>query len=252
MNNKYLASIVQLALFTVSFQSAAFQKNEYNPIVFNFAQLYDFNPVKGNIKELNTFVYNEDETINYQSALKIGRDGCVDSFTMKQKKDEYLNSIANWLSVKREKNKLVGSDANGPVEMEVAENCLIISRTDSNGKLIYQYNNDGIIIGSMSAEPKVQYSENTYNENNLPETIKYYKDNVVFSESIISYGKDITKPFDLQMEIKALGLPILVVDSKCDYDEQNIAHKCNFILTIVSNGKTIKLPKRSITETVFY
>lgn len=54
------------------------------------------------------------------------------------------------------------------------------------------------------------------------------------------------------MEIKALGLPILVVDSKCDYDEQNIAHKCNFILTIVSNGKTIKLPKRSITETVFY
>lgn len=252
MNNKYLVSIIHLALFSVSFQSAAFQKNEYNPVVFNMAQLYDFNPVRGNVKELSTYVYNEDETMNYQSTLKVGRDGCIESFTMKQKKDEYLNSIDNWFSIKREKNKLVGSDANGPVEMVVGENCQIISRTDSNGKLIYQYNDEGIIIGSMNANPRFKYSENTYNSNKLPETIKYYKDNVVFSESIMSYGKDVSKPFDLQMEIKALGLPILFVDSKCDYDKQNIAHKCNFILTIISNGKTITLPKRSVTETVFY
>ncbi|HHR6138341.1 TPA: YnfC family lipoprotein [Providencia alcalifaciens] len=252
MNNKCIVSIIQFALFSASFQSLAFQKDEYNPIVFNFAQLYDFNPVKGNVKELNTMVYNDDETINYQSTLNIGRDGCVDSFSFSQKKDEHLNSIDNWLLVKREKNKLVGSDANGPVEMEVAANCLIVSRADSNDKLIYQYNNDGIIIGSMNAEPRVQYSKNTYNKNKLPETIKYYKDNVVFSETILSYGNDITKPFDLQMEIKALGLPILFVDSKCDYDKQNIAHRCNFILTVVSNGKMMKLPKRSTTEAVFY
>ncbi|SPY77812.1 YnfC family lipoprotein [Providencia rustigianii] len=86
MNNTYLLLAIQLMTFFISFRAIAFQEKEYNPVVFNMAQLYDFNPVRGNIKELKTVVYNEDKSINYQSFLKIGRDGCVDSFTYDQKK----------------------------------------------------------------------------------------------------------------------------------------------------------------------
>ncbi|BBG59142.1 YnfC family lipoprotein [Providencia rustigianii] len=252
MNNTYLLLAIQLMTFFISFRAIAFQEKEYNPVVFNMAQLYDFNPVRGNIKELKTVVYNEDKSINYQSFLKIGRDGCVDSFTYDQKKDEYLNSVHNHLSLKKINNKLVGNDANGPVEMIVGKNCLILSRVDTNGELIYQYNDDGIIIGSQIANPRTQYSENHYNKFKLPDSIIYYKDNIVFSESIITYGKDINKPFDLTMEIKALGQPILFVISICEYNEKNIAHKCDFVLTINANGKNINLLKSSITEATFY
>lgn len=50
------------------------------------AQLYDFNPVKGNVKEIRSVVYNKDKSINYESLLKIGRDGCIDSFALNQKR----------------------------------------------------------------------------------------------------------------------------------------------------------------------
>lgn len=196
------------------------------------AQLYDFNPVKGNVKEIRSVVYNKDKSINYESLLKIGRDGCIDSFALNQKKDEYLSGVHNYLFVERVKNKLVGRD--------------------NNGKLIYRYNKEGIIIGSVLADNKTKFSENNYNEFKLPTTIKYYKDNKVISETIITYGKDITKPFDLLMKIRVLGQTILQVDSKCDYNSQNIAHKCHFELTINENGQDIKLIKDSTTEVSFY
>ncbi|HBO23646.1 MAG TPA: methyltransferase [Providencia sp.] len=252
MGNQYLLPIIQLTIFFISFESLAFQKQEYNPVVFNMAQLYDFNPVKGNVKEVKAVVYNEDNSINYESLLTIGRDGCVESFTLNQKQDEYLSRLNNHLVVKRVKNKLVGTDTSGPIEMTIGNNCMILSRKDINGELIYQYNKDGIIIGSVLADTKEKFSENNYNEFKLPTTIKYYKDNKVISETIMTYGKDMQKPFDFFMEILVLGQVILQVDSKCSYDNQNIAYKCNFVLTLNSEDKNIKLLKNSTTEALFY
>lgn len=230
----------------------AFQEQQYNPVVFNLAQLYDFNPVRGNIKQLNTVVYNDDKTINYESQLKIGRDGCVESFRYNQKKDEYLSGTHNYLSVKKVKNKLIGTDANGPVEMSIGKNCQIVSRKDTNGELVYQYNKYGFITGSVIADTKEKFGENNYNEHQLPTEIKYYKGNNVISETLITYGKDFTKAFDHTMDIRALGQTILLVDSKCDYDRRNIAYQCNFMLTLNTNGKVLKLPKNSTTEAIFY
>ncbi|WP_368919495.1 YnfC family lipoprotein [Providencia vermicola] len=251
MNNKYIALVVPLTFF-ISFESSAFDKQEYNPVVFNMAELYDFNPVKGNVKEIKSTGYNEDKTINYESKLKIGRDGCVESFSLNQKKDEYLSGLHNYLFVERVKNKLIGMDANGPVEMTIGNNCEIISRKDTNGELIYQYNKDGFITGSILADTKEKFGENIYNEFKLPIAIKYYKGDDVISETRITYGKDMSKAFDHLMEIRALGQTILQVDSKCHYDHQNIPSQCNFVLTLDSNGKKIHLKKNSTTKVTFY
>ncbi len=251
MSNKYVLPITPL-IFFISFESLAYQKQEYNPVVFNMAQLYDFNPVKGNIKEIKSVVYNEDKSINYESKLKVGRDGCIDSFKLNQKKDEYLNGVHNYLFVERVKNKLIGMDTNGPVEISIGHDCKILSRKDSNGELTYQYNKEGFITGSTLADTKEIFGENKYNEFNLPTTIKYYKGNVVISETQITYGKDMNKAFDHFMDIKALGQTILQVDSKCDYNEQNIPYKCDFILTLGSNDEKMKLRKSSITKALFY
>ncbi len=252
MNRKFALPMAQVIVFFTSFGALAFQEQQYNPVVFNMAQLYDFNPVRGNIKELNTTVYNDDKTINYESQLKIGRDGCVESFRLNQKKDEYLSGVHNYLSIERVKNKLIGMDANGPVEIVIGKDCKIISRKDTNGELIYQYNKGGFISGSVLAETQERFGENNYNEHQLPTEIKYYKGNSVISETLITYGKDFTKAFDHTMDIRALGQTILLIDSKCDYDKRNIAYQCNFILTLNSNGKTVKLAKSSKTESKFY
>ncbi len=45
-----------------------------------------------------------------------------------QKKDEYLNGAHNYLFVKRVKNKLIGRDVSGPVEMVIGDNCQIMSK----------------------------------------------------------------------------------------------------------------------------
>ncbi|MEQ5725400.1 MULTISPECIES: YnfC family lipoprotein [unclassified Providencia] len=252
MSKKYLLGIIYLSLFPISFASLAFQEQQYNPVVFNLAQLYDFNPVRGAVKQIKSVVYNEDKSINYESMLKIGHDGCVESFSFDQKKDEYLNGAHNYLFVKRVKNKLIGRDVSGPVEMVIGDNCQIMSKKDSNGELIYQYNQDGIIAGSLLADTKKQYSKNDYNEFKLPTTIKYFKDNAIISETIVTYGKDMSKPFDHMMDIRALGQTILLVNSKCDYNAKNIAYKCDFILSLNSNGNEIKLLKNSTTEVDFY
>lgn len=252
MNRKCVLPMVQVIVCFTSFETLAFQEQQYNPVVFNMAQLYDFNPVRGNVKELVGTVYNEDKTINYKSVLKIGPDGCVESFWLDQKKDEYLSGVHNYLSIKRVKNKLIGVDANGPVEIAIGKDCNIISRKDTNGKLVYLHNKEGFIIGSVLADTKEKFGENNYNEHKLPTEIKYYKDNSVISETLITYDKDFTKPFDLTMDIRALGQTILLVDSKCDYDKRNIAYQCNFTLTLDSNGKTVKLAKTSKTEVKFY
>ncbi len=97
-----------------------------------------------------------------------------------------------------------------------------------------------------------QYSKNDYNEFKLPTTIKYFKDNAIISETIVTYGKDMSKPFDHMMDIRALGQTILLVNSKCDYNAKNIAYKCDFILSLNSNGNEIKLLKNSTTEVDFY
>ncbi|MFD1092077.1 YnfC family lipoprotein [Providencia vermicola] len=252
MNRKCVLPMVQVIVCFTSFETLAFQEQQYNPVVFNMAQLYDFNPVRGNVKELVGTVYNEDKTINYKSVLKIGPDGCVESFWLDQKKDEYLSGVHNYLSIKRVKNKLIGMDANGPVEIAIGKDCNIISRQDTNGKLVYLHNKEGFIIGSVLADTKEKFGENNYNEHKLPTEIKYYKGNSVISETLITYGKDFTKPFDLTMDIRALGQTILLVDSKCDYDKRNIAYQCNFTLTLDSNGKTVKLAKTSKTDVKFY
>ncbi|WP_323086630.1 YnfC family lipoprotein [Providencia alcalifaciens] len=252
MNIKFLSLASSITTFFLPFQAGAVPMDKYNPVVFNMAQLYDFNPVKGNVKHVKSVVYNEDGSINYESDLKIAKDGCIESFSMTRTKDEYINSVHNELSVKREKNKLIGQDSNGPVEMEVGNNCLILSKKDSDGKLTYQYNADGFINSSWVAEPKTKLSAFHYDENNRSYNVAYYNDNKLFSDISVRYTSDETKPYDLILEVKVLDQSVLAVDTQCEYNQQGVSHKCQFVLTLISDGKQITLKKRSTTDASFY
>lgn len=252
MKSSFLLLTTYIATCSLPFQAIALPEQKYSPVVFNMAQMYDFNPVKGNVREVNSVIYNENGSINYTSNLKIARDGCIESFSLIRTKDEYINSEHNELSVKRNKNKLIGHDSNGPVEMAVGDNCLILSKKDSDGKLLYQYGEDGFIKSSWIAEPKTKLSEFHYDKNGRLYAISYYNDNKLFSETAVEYNSDPAKPYDLILEVKVLNQSALVADSKCEYNQQGVTSKCQFVLTLISDGKQITLKKHSTTDALFY
>ncbi|EFB71423.1 YnfC family lipoprotein [Providencia rustigianii] len=252
MKIEILPVVAYTVAILIPFKATAMSEQKYNPVVFNMAQMYDFNPVKGNVKEVKSTIYNEDNSINYISNLKIGRDGCIDEFSLSQVKDEYINSIHNELFVKRVKDKLIGEDINGPVEMEIGKDCLVLSKKDSNGKLLYEYNDDGFIKGSMIKSPNIKLNEYHYDKDNRLYAITYYSENKVFSETVVEYDKDPAKPYDVLLEVKVMNQSALIADTKCEYDKRGVSYKCNFVLTLTPNGKTIKLNKRSTTEVIFY
>lgn len=241
-----------ITVCSLSFQAIASSEQKYSPVVFNMAHMYDFNPVKGKVKEINSVIYNEDGSINYASNLKIAKDGCIESFSLMRTKDEYINSEHNELSVKRNKNKLIGHDSNGLVEMEIGKNCLILSKKDSDGKLLYQYDKNGFINSSWIAKPKTKLSEFHYDKNQRLYAISYYNDNKLFSETAVEYDSDPAKPYDLVLEVKVLNQSALIADSQCEYNQQGVISTCQFVLTLTLDGKQVTLKKHSTTDASFY
>ncbi|MEQ4923677.1 YnfC family lipoprotein [Proteus hauseri] len=243
-----------MCLTTASFSVKALSSEEqsYRPNVFNLAQMYDFNPVKGDVSELESTIYNDDGTIFYESILKMNANGCVESFYLKKNKDEYLNSSNTFLSVSLNNGKLIGKDDAGAVEMQLDENCLITSLSNSAGVINNILNEKGYLKSRTIGETGGILSKNFYNKNGLIINTKYYINSMVFSESIINYYDEINKPFDFDIKNKTLNEISSIVNSKCAYDKNRNPNDCDINITISPNNNPIEIHKKATVRAKYY
>lgn len=70
-----------LFLCTSLFSSMAFAENHYIPLLYNLSTMFDFNPVKGAVKSLDTDV-EENGKITYKISIRLNKNGCVDSLNL--------------------------------------------------------------------------------------------------------------------------------------------------------------------------
>ncbi|HCR0804945.1 TPA: YnfC family lipoprotein, partial [Enterobacter roggenkampii] len=70
-----------LFLCTFLFSSMAFAENHYIPLLYNLSTMFDFNPVKGAVKSLDTDV-EENGKITYKISIRLNKNGCVDSLNL--------------------------------------------------------------------------------------------------------------------------------------------------------------------------
>ncbi|MBP6083814.1 MAG: YnfC family lipoprotein [Providencia sp.] len=244
--------IICLSIVSISVKAFSVEDKSYHPNVFNFAQMYDFNPVKGNVKELKSTMHNDNGTIFYESILKMNSNGCVDSFSLKKNKDEYLNSNDMFLSIFLNNGKLLGQDNAGPVEIQIGENCLVTSLSDSTGVINNIYNDKRYLKNRTDGETGDTLSEYFYNENGLIDNVKYYASGMMFSESIVNYRDEISKPFDFDMENKSLNKITSIVNSKCSYDKNGNPNDCDIDITISPDDNPIKIHKKATTRVTYY
>ncbi|WP_263316215.1 YnfC family lipoprotein, partial [Enterobacter roggenkampii] len=59
----------------------AFAENHYIPLLYNLSTMFDFNPVKGTVKSLDTDV-QENGKITYKISIRLNKNGCVDSLNL--------------------------------------------------------------------------------------------------------------------------------------------------------------------------
>ncbi|MCG9534231.1 YnfC family lipoprotein [Providencia huaxiensis] len=245
-------TIMCLSVVSIPVEALSHEKQSYQPNVFNLAQMYDFNPVKGNVKELKSTMYNDDGTIFYESILEMDSNGCVDSFTLKKNKDRYLSSSDIFLSLTLSNGKLLGKDNSGPVEIQFDENCLVTSLRDSSGVINNIHNENGYLKNRTNGETGDTLSEYFYNKNGLINNVKYYVSGMVFSESIVNYLDETSKPFDFYMENKSSNKTSAIVNSECSYDENGNPSDCDINITISPDNNPIKIHKKATTEVRYY
>lgn len=241
MVGKYLFSV----LILIPFFAIPSNMQIYNPALFNLSVLYDFDPVKGNVKELHTTVYNNDKSIVYEVNIKLDSDGCIESFRSRKPKDEVF------IILDKQSNELKGKDKYGEVSIKLDDNCSFLSKKDSTGVVLYEYNANGYIKDMISEYTGKVIGEYTYKKNGLLENVKFFINKDIITESSIMYA-DPKKPLDSEMIYKMYGEIVATVKTKCQYNNRDVAYSCEIINFLATKEKPIIEYQQAITEASFY
>ncbi|MDA8479816.1 YnfC family lipoprotein, partial [Citrobacter sp. Awk 4] len=76
-----MKKISTLFLCTSLFSSMALAESHYMPLLYNLSTMFDFNPVKGAVKSLDTDV-EENGKVTYKIAIRLDKNGCVESLDL--------------------------------------------------------------------------------------------------------------------------------------------------------------------------
>jgi hypothetical protein len=231
--------------FLIPFFAVSSNAKMYNPVLFNLSLLYDFNPVKGNVKELNTTVYNNDKSIDYEVNLKFDPVGCVESFRYRKPKSE------SFIVLDKKYNELKGKDKFGDVSIKLNDKCYFMSKKDSTGVVLYKYDGDGYIKDVISEYTGKVISEHTYTSSGLLDNVKFFIDKQVISESLIKYT-DPKKSLDYEITQKMYGETVAVVKTKCDYNDSGVAYDCKITNSLGTQDKPKIEYQQVITKATFY
>jgi hypothetical protein len=235
---------ISLTLVFFIFSGATHASNAYNPVTFNLSTLFDFNPVKGPIKELKTIMKNRNGDEVYNLNMLVSEDGCVQSVEIKDSSQGFV------LSLKKEASELKGIMNDKPLAYMLDSKCNVTSSTGAFGDLGFKNDSNGLIKDILSANGKI--SSHFYDENrNLIKT-EFYVSGKVASSNSITYPDANKMPLDYTLVNENAYSGGYSASSKCQYDDRKVPVKC-IIKTHQEKDKPDAITELTVfTEASFY
>lgn len=233
-----------LALAVGSMATGAVAAEKYIPSLYNFSVMYDFNPVKGKVKELTTHIISKDQGYDYKINVSLTPDGCIQSLTRTGK---YAYGEAH---LTKQGQQLTGTANNSPVAYALDEHCNLTGMSDKYGKTTYRTNKAGFIVETTLNDRR--FSSHTYNDNGSLVRAEFYMYDGTVLPTEVTYKDEVMKPFDA--EIKTLS-PVggsYYARNVCQYDKNQVPVKCSAFITETKDGVAKEREDISSTEVVYY
>lgn len=220
MNKSY--ALLLSAIFVSGMVHA---ETRYIPIVYNLSTIFDFNPVNGPVKSLNTIVEN-DGKVSYEISLKLNEKGCVESLS--------LNSISNGYKteLKNDGVNLVGKRGENPYSIGLTKDCNLLSQNDNGDENTYTLTDDGMIKDTYYLGQKI--AEHFYDKDSNLIRSEFYASGNILSKNEITYSDKNKKPLDYKIINESSYAQGYTATTTCKYNAKLVPELCD--LTIQKAG----------------
>lgn len=232
-----------LFLCTSLFSSMAFAENHYIPLLYNLSTMFDFNPVKGAVKSLDTDV-EENGKITYKISIRLDKNGCVDSLNLDNV------SSGHETILKYTNGSLIGHRDGKPFSIQLDEKCHILSKNENGDELRYTLYPNGLIKDTYFLGKKI--SEHFYDEDDNLTRSEFYSSESVMSKNDISYVDKKRKPLDYKLINSSVFSAGYTATSSCHYNEMLVPEICNATLQNAGNPAPKPVSMTAHTKVEFY
>lgn len=226
-----MKKISTLFLSTSLFSGMALADNHYIPLLYNLSTMFDFNPVKGAVKSLDTDV-EENGKVTYKIAIRLAKNGCVESLELDNVSSGHETNLKN------SNGSLVGQRDGKPFSIQLDEKCNILSKNENGDELRYSLYSNGLIKDTYYLGKKI--SEHFYDDNSNLIRSEFYGSGKVLSKNEISYVDKDRKPLDYKIINTSVYSDGYTATNTCHYSEKLVPEICK--VTMQSAGNPVPKP----------
>lgn len=238
--------------YTISFMLLCFSlfpelaqaKNEYNPVLYNLSTLFDFNPVKGNVKKLNSIVLDGNGVQVYKISIDLNDGGCVDAMNLKNTGDNYT------VSLRRDGDFLKGSKNDVPLSIQLDKSCNLISKNEGGDITTYTLDTNGMLKTMSFMGQKM--AEHFYDADSNLVRAEFYASGLVASMNNVVYANTTSKPLDYELNNTSSYSQGYKAVNSCSYDEKLVPKLCKLTIQSAGNPAPPLVSMTVHTDVVFF
>lgn len=228
------AKNISLILSLLLCSGTVYAADKYNPVIYNLSTLYDFNPVKGHVKELKTVMKNSEGAETYRLDMHLQNNGCLQSLEVEDKTQGFN------LSLKGNGKELKGLKNDKPITFDLDDKCNLVSSKSGRENIEYQKDSNGFLKNIIFNGSKM--ATQFYDENLSLVKAEFYMSGNVASTNVLTYPDANHKPLDYKLVNSSPYASGYTAISKCQYNELQVPVKCS-----IRNYKDMARPD-SFTE----
>lgn len=233
-----MKKISTLFLCASLFSSTVLAENHYIPLLYNLSTMFDFNPVKGTVKSLDTDV-EKNGKLTYKIAISLDKNGCVNSLNLDNISSGHKTALKN------SHGSLIGQRDGKPFSIQLNDKCDIVSKNENGDELRYTLYPNGLIKDTYYLGEKI--SEHFYDEDNNLTRSEFYGSGTIMSKNEITYIDKNRKPLDYKIINSSVYAKGYIATNSCHYNEMLVPEICN--VTVQSEGTPVPKPVLMTAQT---
>ncbi|POT55188.1 hypothetical protein C3432_23130 [Citrobacter amalonaticus] len=222
-------------LFFVPWLSGCSGGNDYSESNMKlFAALYDFEPLKGEVREAHFSIRDETGESFQEIVIKLDPHGCLTSMDVE-------GTPVGAVSLKREGNRIAGTEDNKKVTFETDKNCIILNKKMDNGELVssFSYDKNNTVVSVINGKPHKSYRYR-YHPDGKEMVIDVIVSDAIVDKTKISYSDPVNKYLDYSARSDGPLLGESVTEMSCKYKNKT-PERCDITYKFLDEGTTATL-----------
>lgn len=207
----------------------------------NLPFLYQFEAIPGKIKSTHQTVFDANGEKRYDGVFNFDKEGCVTDF-------DVTNLDVGNISVRREKDRLIGDENGKPVVLKLDNKCNVLSKTSGNFTIDIRYNDGGLISGLSSTQSDYRV-ELTYDAQGRLVAQHAYSGDRQVSEGVQKYASDVSNQSSDAVTVSNTPEGTRETTTRCDY-QLGVPVTCRFTIKTTPGDKVTE--RHAQLATTFY